>query len=107
MPKLRDYLAADLASFFNLDEFAELHDIDGMQIPAIVDGDVLKVRSNYKSERYDGVYAAELAVYVRAADLPSRPVYGQQVRLDGKLYLVVESTEAEGILEIVLGANES
>jgi hypothetical protein len=107
MPKLKDYLASDMATFFNQDEFADLHDIDGQQVPAVVDSDVLKIRSDRKSERYDGVYAAELAVYVRAADLPSRPVYGQHVRLDGKLYLVVECTEAEGILEIVLGANES
>lgn len=107
MPKLRDYLASDLATFLNLDEFAEMHDIDGLQVAAVVDSDVLKIRSDRKSERYDGVYAAELAVYVKAADLPNRPVYGQHMRLDGKLYLVVECTEAEGILEIVLGANES
>lgn len=107
MPKLRDYLLSDTAVFFNLDEFAELHDIDGLQVPVIVDSDVLKTRSNNKTERYDGIYAAEIAVYVKTVDLPARPVYGQHVRLDGKLYTVIESTETGGILEIVLRANES
>jgi hypothetical protein len=107
MPKLRDFLASDLPTFFNPDEFAEMHDFDGRQVLAVVDSDILKIRSNDKSEQYDGVYKGEVAVYVKAADLPARPVFGQQMRLDGKLYLVVECSEAMGVLEIVLGANES
>lgn len=107
MPKLKDYLASDMATFLNQDEFADLHDIDGLQVLAVIDSDVLKIRSDRKSEQYDGVYAAELAVYVRATDLPDRPVHGQHMRLDGKLYVVAECTEAEGMLEILLGANES
>ncbi|HOV79369.1 MAG TPA: hypothetical protein PK728_04625 [Bacillota bacterium] len=104
MAGFKDYLASDLVTFFNPDEFSEFHDIDGLQVQALVDRDVMKVRS---TQRYDGVYKGEVAVFVRAADLPSCPVYGQHMRLDGKLYLVAECGENCGMLEIILEANES
>lgn len=107
MPGFKDYLASDISVFFNSDEFAELHDIDGQQVLAVVDIDILKVRSDRRAERYDGVYKGEVTVYVKAADLPSRPVHGQHLRLDKKLYLVAECTENMGVLEITLEANES
>lgn len=103
----KDYLARDLEVFFNLNEFAEMHNIDGREIPAIVDSDITKIRSDNKYERYDGIYKGEVTVYVRAKDFTIRPVFGQAMRLDGQLYTVVESNEVSGVLEIVLGANES
>lgn len=104
---LKNQIKSDLDLFFNIEEFAELHDIDGLQISAVVDSDTLKVRSDRRSERYDGIYKGKIAVYVKDADLPSRTVYGQHMRLDGKLYLVAECTENMGVLEITLEANES
>lgn len=103
----KDYLARDLDVFFNLEEFAEMHEIDGREVPAIIDSDITKIRSNNRYERYDGIYKAEITVYVKAQDFVNRPVFGQSLRLDGKLYLVMECNEISGILEIVLGANES
>lgn len=107
MAGFKDCLNCDMTVFFNDNEFAEVHDIDGLSVLAIVDSDILKTRTSRKAEEYDGVYAAEVAVYVKAIDLPVRPVYGQAIRLDGKLYTVVECSEEMGVLEIVLGANES
>lgn len=106
MPKLKDYMASDLAAFFNQDEFAELHDIDGRQITAVVDRDVVRDYSRLL-ERRDGVYVGEIAVFVRSTDLPDRPVKGQHLRLDGELYLVTECAESAGVLEITLEANEA
>lgn len=107
MSGLKEQLGNDLNVFFNMGEFAEVHNIDGVDLSAVIDSDILKTRSNDKSEQYDGVYASRIAVYTKAADLPERPVYGQQLRLDGKLYTVMECSEEMGVLEIVLGANES
>lgn len=107
MAGLKEQLGNDLKVFFNMGEFAEVHNTDGVDLPVVVDSDVLKTRSNDKTEQYDGVYASKIAVYVRAADLLERPVFGQEMRLDGKLYMVIECTEEMGVLEIVLGANES
>ncbi|NLT94862.1 MAG: hypothetical protein GXW85_04900 [Clostridia bacterium] len=107
MPSLRDYFFSDLSVFLNLEEFAEIHNINGVDVPAIVDSDTYKILSNNKSERFDGIYSGEVAIFVKACDLPHRPVFGEHLRLDDKLYLVKECNENMGILEIILGANES
>ena len=95
----------DLAAFFNA--FADMHDIDGNQVAAIVDEDIIKQRSNRQSGNFDGVYRGEVVLYVKAADLSRRPVRGQAIRLDGRLMLVDDCAESDGMLEISLEANES
>lgn len=107
MPKLRDYFFADTGVFLNLDEFAEMHNIDGHVVPAIIDSDILKIRSQHKSEQYDGIYRGEIVIYVKTTDLPFRPVYGQDMTLDGEDYLVKDSSEEMGVLVITLEANEA
>jgi len=105
---LKDVIAADLSAvFFNIDEFAEQHDINGTSMPVIIDEDVLKERSNNKSETFDGVYRGEVVLFVKAADLLKRPVKGQPLRLDGRLMMVGSCSESNGMLEIALEANES
>jgi len=105
---LKDVIAADLSAvFFNIDEFAELHDIDGKQIMAIIDEDILKQRSQDKRENFDGVYRGEIVLFVKAADFSKRPVKGQRLRIDGRLMMVDSCGESDGILEITLEANES
>jgi len=106
MPVLKDYLASDLAIFMSPDEFAELHDIDGHQVVAVVDRDVLRDRARL-SDRREGVYVREIMVFVRSSDLPDRPIKGQHVRLDGELYLVTGCAGNAGMLEITMEANEA
>lgn len=93
--------------FFNLDEFAELHNINGRDIPIVIDEDILQTRSQNKSERYDGIYSAQVVIYVKIKDLSERPIYGEHFELDNKLYLVSECSESLGIYEVVLEANDS
>ena len=104
---LKSQVAADMALFLNTDEFADMHDIDGNQVAAIVDEDIIKQRSNRQGGNFDGVYRGEVVLYVKAADLSRRPVRGQAIRLDGRLMLVDDCAESDGMLEISLEANES
>lgn len=101
MPKLKDYFVSDMDTFLNQDEFAEIHDINGQNIPCIVDRDVLKQRVS------EGVYSAELVLFVKETDLGYRPVTGQHLRLDNELYLVYDCAENAGMLEITLEANRA
>ncbi len=105
--KFKEQIQQDAGVFLNQDEFAELHNIDGLDIPAVIDSDIVKIRGNNKAERFDGVFSSQLAVYIRPSDLPDRPVYGQHIRLDDKLYIVQECVDNDGMLEITLGANDS
>ena len=65
----KDYAAADIAVFVNVDEMADSHDIDGQQIPAIVDSnllsDAIRVMRWYQFRR-DTCFA-------RSSELPPRP----------------------------------
>jgi len=105
--KLRDYIYRDISVFLNTDEFADMHDIDGQMIEAIIDSDILKIYSNDKTEIYDGVYRGEVALYVKALDLGYRPVYGQIINVDGNVYTVKECADDMGMLLITLEAAES
>ncbi len=107
MPGLKDYLDTDLDVFMSTNEFAEVHNIDGVDLPVIIDEDILKIRSEDKSEQYEGLYSSRIAIFVRVTDLPERPVFGQQIRIDGDLYTVIKCNEGMGIYEIELEANES
>lgn len=106
MPALKDYLASDLDTFLNADEFADTHNIDGRDVPAIIDRDVLKQRSR-QVDRVDGVYSGEVLLFVRVSDLPERPVIDQRMRVDNELFYVVDCNENDGMLEISLGANRA
>ncbi len=99
----KNQVLSDLAVFLNEDEFAERHNIDGRDIPAVIDRDILKQRS----QRVDGVYSGEVLLFVRASDLPVRPVVDQRMRVDNELFYVVDCNENDGLLEITLGANRA
>jgi len=105
--KLRDYIYHDVNVFLNTDEFADLHDIDGQMIKALIDSDILNEYSNDKTEMYDGVYRGEIALYVKESDLNYRPVRGQIMRLDGNIYTVKECADDMGVFCITLEAAES
>jgi hypothetical protein len=106
----KDFVNRDLGTFINVDEFSEFHNIDGVDIPALIDSDVLKERPRQPIELYhsaNGVYVSSIVLYVRETDLGFRPVILQHMKVDGTLYTVSNCTESMGLLEIVLEANEA
>lgn len=109
MSAFKDMVAADVkAVFINQLEFADMHNINGVMVNAVVDRDVIKDRQARAgvSEYSEGVFADEMLVYVAADDLTRKPVRGEIFRLDGGLYLVQEVAENMGVLEITITANE-
>lgn len=88
---------------FNLDEIADLHELDGRQIPVIFDEVTLeKMKSQPKYA--DGYNTATRLILVRPADLPGKPAEGAYLTLDGKTYLV-KSVTGRLIWRIALEAN--
>ena len=107
MTNFKDFVKHDLDTFINLEEFAEVHHIDGKPVKSMIDSDVLQIYSNVKAEQYDGVYRSILALYVKEDDLGYRPVRDQHLNIDGAIYIVDECSSEMGILKIVLGVAES
>ncbi len=88
---------------FNLDEIADLHELDGRQIPVIFDEVTLeKMKSQPKYA--DGYNTATRLILVRPADLPGKPAEGAHLTLDGKTYLV-KGVTGRLIWRIALEAN--
>ena len=107
MTNFKDFVKHDLDTFINLEEFAEVHHIDGKPVKSMIDSDVLQIYSNVKAGQYDGVYRSVLALYVKEDDLGYRPVRDQHLDIDGSIYIVDECSSEMGILKIVLGVAES
>lgn len=55
----------------------------------------------------DGLYVKQKLIYVKAKDFGSLPAIGRQIMLDGKRYLITDSTDEYGIYTITLEGNRS
>jgi hypothetical protein len=108
MSAFQDCLGADLGTFLNPDEFGKVHDVDGQHVTCIFDSDIYEdLKYSAQRELFGGIYVSTKVLFVKAADLPDRPVKGQHIRIDGELYLVTECAENAGMLEIILEANDA
>ena len=96
----KDCIANDVSVFINAAEFAETHNVDGTNILCAVDKDLL----NPKKTDVAGVYGSLKTLFVKAADLPDRPVIGQRITLDSARYTVISCDSNDGMLEIVMEA---
>lgn len=106
---LHEAMAADLdAVFFNLDEFACVHEIAGKQIKCIVDDmeDQASTRpaGDLSNPAGLGLLQCDRMVYCQAADLTPQPLPGEKITMDGSYWIVGESgiSETEGLLTLPL-----
>lgn len=102
MPGLKDYLNADLETFFNLDEFAEPHSINGKTLNVVIDNDQLTRRSK---KEYDGITVGEILYFVKAEDFGERPEQGTPQIFDGRQMYVFDCREDNGVYEVILQQN--
>ena len=108
----RDQVARDLddgAVWFDLDEFARFHDIDGAKVLSVFTSDTRSQRVDVRSmgdERTAGVYRSRGVLFVRAAEIEGVNAE-QPLRLDGRLYTVADARLIQDqVWRIVLEANE-
>lgn len=98
--RFKDEIAADLdAVFFELDEFAETHRVEGKDITCVLDTDRGKLKSN------GGEYAlseADFVLMAKTADLPPRKAAGALLNLDGKELTVGTWDEQDGMTIVEL-----
>ncbi len=105
----KEQLAADNKDIFmNLDEFSELHVINGREMAVQIDGNEMIEREKYRSDIYaEGVYKKKLLIYVMAVDFGKLPAVGRVLTLDGKTYTISDAVDEAGIYSISLEANKS
>ena len=106
----KDFIHEDLNVFFNLEEMAEEHELDGEILPIVVtEVNLNNSRTGLAREQFhvsQEVYSFVKTVYVRSEQF-YLPEVGVELTLDGRKFFVEDSSEQQGIIKIVLSANES
>lgn len=96
----KDELAADLDEvFFNAEEFASEHSVEGKTILCIVESD-----SRQPSDK-GGAYAlseADFVLHAKTADMPPRKESGELLNLDGKELTIGKWDEQDGMTIVEL-----
>ena len=102
---LKDRILEDINSvFLNLEDFGETHIIDGKSVVCMFDDDALKIRSGSNEL---SVSESTLLLFAKESDLRKRKVVGEDIMIDGRIYIVDDWKVNLGVAEIVLHQNVS
>lgn len=105
MPNLKDIIASDIETvFFNLDDFAEEHFVEGKKIKIVIDNDEL---TKMKQGQTLGIGEADLMFFVKKKDLPKKRMPGSLLNIDNREYIVVECIENKDVMQYALRQNRS
>ena len=94
-------------TFLNVDEFSDMHEVNGKSIPAQVD-EAEATEKEIKVLGYgDGVFIRRLILFVSEKDFGAAPSISATLTLDGKKYVVKDTQTDMGMHTITLEANTS
>lgn len=102
----KDQIKQDLSDvFLNLDEFADLHRIEGKEVPVVIDSDIMAKLSKIGDNRIHGMDEADMVIMGKASDLPENLNPGRLLNLDGREVIVVTTTSEMGLVQIAVRQN--
>lgn len=102
----KDQIEQDLSDIFlNLDEFADLHRIEGKEVPVVIDSDIMAKLSKIGDNRIHGMDEADMVIMGKASDLPENLDPGRLLNLDGREVIVVTTTSEMGLVQIAVRQN--
>lgn len=102
----KDQIKQDLSDvFLNLDEFADLHRIEGKEVPVVIDSDMLEKLSKIGDNRIHGMDETDMVIMGKASDLPENLDPGRLLNLDGREVIVVTTTSEMGLVQIAVRQN--
>lgn len=102
----KDQIEQDLSDIFlNLDEFADLHRIEGKEVPVVIDSDIMAKLSKIGDNRIHGMDEADMVIMGKASDLPENLDPGRLLNLDGREVIVITTTSEMGLVQIAVRQN--
>ena len=105
MSAFKDMVARDLdAVFLNVDEFAELHMVEGKEIPVVMDDDRL---ATLKKGQILGLVEADMLLMGKVSDFPADMEPGRLLNVDGRELIVSKSSRDMGLIEAALRQNRT
>ena len=107
----QDFVTEDIDNvFFNFTEHAELREVDGREMPVIVEDGRVKPHSAHweagAKQNFDtGLYEAYTILYVRVKDYGKKPKIGKYLSLDGgerrlKTFAIRDCEDERGVYRI-------
>ena len=103
MSIFKDIIAADVHSvFLNVEEFSDMHNINGVDMPVQEDSNEQIEREKRFNQHMDGMYLNQKLIYVAAADCGPMPKQGSTIRYDNRRYKVADAIEEDGVYSITL-----
>lgn len=103
----KDIIRNDIDLFVNQDEFADIHLIDGKEMPVMIDNNEQVEREKRMTQHMDGIYKKQMLIYVKKSDYGVLPAIGKILNLDGRVYKIMDAIDEDGIFSISLEANRS
>lgn len=108
MSAFKDIIAKDVhRTFLNIDEFSDIHTINGQSMTAQVDTNEQIEREKRMNQNADGVYTNQKLIYVSASDFGAIPKQGAILNFDGKIYRVVDAIDECGVYSITIEVNRA
>ena len=95
--------------FLNIDEFAEMHMVEGKPIPAVIDKDSFIPIGQGKSNQGKllGTIEADMILMAKVSDLPPEKAPGSFLTLDGRECVITAWSVNMGFAEIALSQNRT
>lgn len=90
--------------FLNLEEFAELHRIEGKEIPIVIDNNEL---TKLKQGQILGLVDADILIFGRREDFPKNMNPGRLLNVDGREMIVTNTGVDMGMIEVALKQNRT
>ena len=104
MSTFKDMVQADRGIFLNIDEFGELHKVEGNDITVVIDDNTLRERQGGAEV---GVAESNLLLFAYVEDLPTRRASGESINIDGREYIVDDWSENMGVAQLALRQNRT
>lgn len=105
--RLKEQLAVDLATFLNVDEFAEEVELDGVKLTAQISPHTAE-KSERLTETFAGLHGDFVTIYFKTAAYVSvkgkLPVQGQWCLVNGRRFDVMSCAEQGGVTKLLCAA---
>ena len=96
MSRFKDMVARDaLTVFMNMEEFAEVHEINGRRLRCIIDTN----EADTAPSLYEGVYTLLTTVYVLSSEMRA-PAVDEILTIDGVIFVVKHVSDEDGLIVI-------
>lgn len=96
MSRFKDMVARDaLTVFMNMEEFAEVHEINGRRLRCIIDTN----EADTAPSLYEGVYTQLTTVYVLSSEIRA-PAVDEVFTIDNVMFVVKHVSDEDGLIVI-------